>query len=637
MVEQAAIAGSAANGIYSQTYTTGNFFIVLSLSGSEAVNKELGRNTLTKIEEIATQTPNIAPKEIVEIISDEFKNGIKIDLAIAKISGQKLSLSSVGQVSAKLIRQGKMINLLGIPATSHQPASPSQGGPPVSSISGPVLHNDLLVIATNEFFPLLSTDDLVGHESQSVVEIRDVLLPKVEALGDNSKIAALLVSVDLVSNPPEETSVEEASEDQPLSPTPPTVGHSYSLGPLVNQFKDKYQSLRKIASPHGLYLKNHYDGGPPTSRRTVYLAIVVFISLVCLVAFQLRSRSIELSAKTVAAMEKQVQDSIDSAQKLAGVNDAIAREVLLQSRQDFVSKAEATFGQNWQKTDNGKLKAILANLDTKITLISHIYNVADLNVFYDFGLLKSGVKIVSAGLEKNEIFALDNANGAAYSVGTKNKTAAILIGSEDLKSGKLIDGIEDSVYVLTGSGILKIDLSTQPTSTKQVIKASDKWGEIRGAKTFGGNLYLLDAANNQVWKYQGTDLGFADIAPYLKAESVDFSKVTGMAIDGYIYVLSASGNVVRFASGYGDDSFRLTGLPEPLSNPSSIFASDETENIYVLDNNSRVIVLDKKGAYLAEHVLPSSSPLAVSSLLVDESVKKVFLVSGDKVFSFDLH
>lgn len=598
MTGQAAIAGSAREGTYSQTFTTGNFFIVLSLSGEDSVDMELGRNTLAKIEEMVYQTPAMMPSEIVNILADEFKNGIKLDLAVAKISAQKLQLAGSGNVAARLIRDGKVVNLLG----------------KSTSVSGPILEDDLVILATTGFIDLLDPTDFLG--SQDVEELKDQLLPKVEALADNSKVAALLIGIDLAED--SEESVAEALPEKSEN----------RLSPVIDNFKNKY--LAKIISPRGLYLKNVYgDTSSPQFRKTIYLAIVVFIILISLIAFQLRSRSIEAAAKTISAMDAQVQQSEDSAQKLSGVNDNIARDILLQARRDFTSKAEATFGTDWQNkktAETGRLKTILAALDAKITQISHITNLSQLTVFYDFGLLKSGVKVVSASLSKNEIFAVDPTNGAAYSVGTKNKTASILIGSDDLKTAKFIDGTPDNAYILAANGIYQ--------TGKLIIKASDKWGDIRGLRTFGGNLYLLDATNSQVWKYQGTENGFGDIAPYLKSGSLDFSKVVSWAIDGYVYVLSTSGNVVRFASGYGDDAFKITGLPDPLSNPTSIFVSDETENIYVLDNNgSRVIVLDKKGAYLAEYVLPN--PVA-GTLLADESVKKVFLVSGDKVFSFDL-
>lgn len=620
MVEQAALSGTPQNGVYSQTLFLGNFFLVLSLVDGAEVDKELGRNTLAKIEEIITQSPQTSPKELVEIILAELTNGITVEMLVAKAGGDKLAIAGTSGMLAKIVRKSTVVNLL-------SPTTTQQG---VRVISGPVQDLDLLILGTADFSSLIERSDLAALPSQNIVEFRDNLLPKVESLENNAGIAALFARVEVEQNG-EETLPPEDLAPQENVPKETSGG----LSGLASKY------LGRLPSPRGMYLKGRAGTLEPSRlRRPLYLAIVVLICLVSIIAFQLRSKALEQRTAQVLAMEKQVTDGIDSASKLSGVNDNVAREILVQTKKDFLSKAEAEFGPDWQskqKPENKNLKTILAALDEKIATVAHIYTLGNLDLFYDFGLLKSGVKVVSVGLAKGEIFALDQVNGAAYSVGTKNKTAAILTGSEDLKAGKFIDGLENDVFVLTNAGINKIDRSTNPATSKQIIKASESWGNISGLKTFAGNLYLLDTTNNQVWKYQNTDFGFASASAYLRSGGLDFSKVVGMAIDGQIYVLSSSGNVVRFASGYADE-FKMTSLPDQLSNPSGIFVSDETENIYILDNNnSRVVITDKKGGYLAEYIIAASSEgLGASKLLIDESVKKVFLVSSDKIYSFNL-
>jgi hypothetical protein len=227
---------------------------------------------------------------------------------------------------------------------------------------------------------------------------------------------------------------------------------------------------------------------------------------------------------------------------------------------------------------------------------------------------------------------LDSANGAIYSLGTKTKTAGIIGGGDDLKKESYIDFIGDHVYVFTPVNIY--DFNRASNTFKTLFKPSEKWGKIKGLHTFAGNIYLLDSGNNQIWKYQGTDYGFGEIAPYLK-DRVDFSNTISFAIEGAIYVLSTSGNVAQFSSGNAQN-FEITGLETPLKYPTSIFTTDETKNIYILDSG-RVVVLDKKGVYQAQYVLPRTQNLEPSPLiLADETVKKVFLFSGSKVYSFDL-
>src|SRR5574340_1072702 len=104
MLSHAAIVGSPKPGVYSQTFISGNFFIILSLQG-EQVDLELGRNTLAKIEEIISQTPEIAPSELVDMQKEKFaESPFKLNLLIARIENQTLFLAGEGLVGAKIIR-----------------------------------------------------------------------------------------------------------------------------------------------------------------------------------------------------------------------------------------------------------------------------------------------------------------------------------------------------------------------------------------------------------------------------------------------------------------------------------------------------------------------------------------------------
>ncbi len=578
MLSHAAIVGNPEAGIYSQTFTSGNFFIVLSLEG-EKVDLELGRNTLAKIEEIISQTPGIAPSELVEIQKEEFGDGFNLNILVGRIENQTLYLAGTGEVGAKIIRKGKIINL----------SAPN--------LSGTLLHHDLLVLATQPFFTTIAATDLMAN-GNPVTEIRDQFLPKIESVSESSKIAALLIKMEL----------QEEVESMPVvSPQSP------------------------IAPPRSLFLARRTFHLPEklANRRILYLLLLVAVFLISLVVFQLRSKVLEKQNTIVSALETKVQDGESNADKLTGLNDSLARGVLVQTRADLVVAADQAFGKKWPP----KLQKILADLDKKITAVSHVYQLSSLDVFYDFSLLKAGAKINSLWSHEDEVVGLDPGNGAVYSLNLETKGAAIITGSDDLKAGKFVDFAKSQVFVWTPTGIILIDRSSSPAVTKQLVKSSEKWGTIRDLKTFAGNIYLLDASNNQIWKYQKTDLGFTDVTNYLHTGlPLDFANVNQMAIEGSIFVLTTTGNIAQFAQG-SPLNFQITGLDGGLIGPTGFFTTDETDNIYVLDTGGkRVVVLSKKGVYQAAYLLPDT----FSNLAVSEKLKKAFLFSGPKVSSFNL-
>lgn len=567
----------AVAGKYCQAVVCGPFYLVFSLAGSaEIINLKFGHDLTAKIQETVDSTPPESPADLINLVKSSLPDETKIDILVAKLDGEKLVVSGDGLVRAKLLRAGKFINLLGQTGT----------------ISGPVLPDDYLFFGTNTFFEEIFSAEIATNQEALSLKME-------EATEKNLSVAALVLHY---LQPPQ---------------TPLPRQQAGQISQITKPF-----FLRHPRGPN--FLETH-------PKKTLYAALLILVFLISLIAFQLRSRNLETQTKNALTLENQARQTLDSAKKLAGLNDNIARDVILQAKKDFLAKAAQQFGQGWQKENSAeakRLKTVLADLDAQLATVSHAYVLNSLDTFSDFSLLRPNANITSATLAKNQIAVVDSNNGAIYSLGTKTKTAAIVGGAVDFKQNPQIDFVGENYYVFTPTGIY--------TDKKLLIKPSEKWGQIKGLKTFGGNIYLLDAGNSQIWKYQNTDLGFTEIAPYLRTGSADLSKTISFAIDGSIYVLSSSGNVAKFSGGYPED-FTISGLEVPLSNPASLFTSDEVNNLYILDSgNNRVVILDKKGIYQSQYALPSRSPLTASCLLADEVVKKVFLFSGSKVYSFDL-
>lgn len=570
MLDHAAIVGHVRDGDYCQTLSFGSFFVILFLDQECSV---FGHDLLTKIENIANQSPEISPEDLIKNYAAG--NG---NLAIAKIEKGQLQLALLGKVSAKIFRNGKIINL-----------SATNG-----SISGPVAINDLLVLATTDFFTEFTSDLIDPDLTPS--EIKDTLAPEIENGNPEKTIAAIFVRI---------------INEEVLNP----------------EFHSKV--------PEKLLEIN------PQKKKLLYGIFLFLIIITSLITYQLRSKTLDQKFQSASAIEKTAREELASANKLVGLNDILARQMLTQSRSNLLTQAETAFGKDWQnKKDPAiqKVKTQLSNLDAKLSEVSHIYKGSTLVVFSDLTLLRPNATVSSASLVKGEIVIIDSTNGSIYSVTTSAKTASIVAGSDHFKNPSFVDFSEDKIYVANQTGIFSAVRSNGQASVSQVAKPSDKWSNITGIKVFAGNLYLLDPVANQIWKYQGTDFGFTDLVPYLKTGiSVDLSKVVDFSIDGFVYVLSQTGSIVKFSSGSVQD-FTITGLDVPFSNPTSIFATDETKNIYILDSgNSRVVVLNKDGVYQSQYIFPVSSIQSPgTTVLADETVKKIFLLSGSKIYSIDL-
>lgn len=590
MSSHAGIFGPPEAGVYCQTLSVGQFFLLVLLHGPpDQVTLKFGHEILEKFEEILEQSPEVSPKEFISVQLEKFTTDIRLGLILAKLDDQILEIAASGDVGAKIIRSGKIINLVG--ENNHHSRGKLDG-------------DDLLILASAHFLTSVKLSALTGRGLKSADDFRDQLLPQIENAPPNPQNGAILV---LHSQP---------SVPDPKANLPPAF--SFKLNQLTRP---------TVHLPFDTHKK-----------RLLYFVCVALTVLVAMITFQLRTRTLEQKAGMASSIEKQGRDGLVSAKKLVGLNDQTARDILLQTKKDLLDRAVNSFGQDWQNDGSPQVKKVqsaLSDINDLLTIVTHVNQLSTLDLFYDFSLLKAAPKIVSVALVNGEIAVLDQNNGAVYTLSTENKTAGIITGNESLKSAQFLDLSGGSFFVFSPEGIF-VARKTEAGILKKSLAVSSQWGQIAGLKLFAGNIYLLDRGNSQIWKYQATDFGFSEISPYLRAASVDFSRVSDFAIDGYVWVLSQSGNIVKFSSG-NPENLQIAGLDKEFSKPIKIFASDETENLYCLDlGNNRVVVLSKKGTYVAQYVLPAGNNQEIQNFVIDEKIRKGFLLTSSKVFAFEL-
>ncbi|HUW12436.1 MAG TPA: hypothetical protein VM537_22105 [Anaerolineae bacterium] len=141
-------------------------------------------------------------------------------------------------------------------------------------------------------------------------------------------------------------------------------------------------------------------------------------------------------------------------------------------------------------------------------------------------------------------------------------------------------------------------------STRQVAVAdASMWQNPRGLATYEGNLYVLDAGRENILKYtpEGDDYQHAP-TDYVRGEiDINWSDVTDMAIDGFVYLLLSDGSIIKFAGGQ-PQPFSLEGLDSPLENEATIFARPDCESVFVADGEGeRIVEFSKEGQFVRQY------------------------------------
>ena len=371
---------------------------------------------------------------------------------------------------------------------------------------------------------------------------------------------------------------EENSSESPFY-NPPITPKNNIFSKLSGGFKAVFT---KIKRPQDLAL-NH--------ARKVILTIVVIIIIVFVgsVYFAINKQQNEKLQAAYQAVYPPALSKYNQGESLLQLNQNLARDSFTQAQQ-ILNDGKDSLPKN--STQEKQVLDLLSKVNAALASSSGIASV--------------NAKEVS--LSTSPYLLAETKNSALYF-------------SED----------DNHIYGLTSTQVF--ELNPDGSNKKSIITNSSDWQTPGGFAPYNGNLYILDKKQNQILKYVSSDSGFVQ-ANYFSANAPDFSNAVSMTIDSSVYVLTSDGSISKFTKG-ASDTFNVSGLDTAFSNPSRIYTNLNDTNIYVLDNgNSRIVVLDKNGNYKSQY--QASILKNAKDFEVLESAKKIYVLSGGKVYEIDL-
>ncbi len=235
-------------------------------------------------------------------------------------------------------------------------------------------------------------------------------------------------------------------------------------------------------------------------------------------------------------------------------------------------------------------------------------------------------------------FIINDASGEskpAADDGTLLKTGD-KVGTETIGNIQLLTSVARgqntaAIVIVSDNALLSYDLEGAQWSAS-AVKDSNKWGELRAIDSFSGNIYLLDAANDQIYRYAPNASGYAANATnYFPANAKPIlNKAVDMAIDGDVWILNDNGTVLRFRSG-ASISFELGALPTPLKNPTAIFTQAAVDALYIADaGNHRIVEFDKNGKFVRQFKADAANDSVFTNLqdlIVNDTKRKLYFTN----------
>lgn len=628
---------------WSQAYSAGRLFAVLSLTLSQEAGEklnEVGKDLISTLESEFFTLENKdleSIKQAVLTTTARIPSDIKFSFVLCYLAENVLYLFTIGGGKAVLKRGEKIGTVLeGEDSTN------------VKSASGYVQDQDVIILQTKQFLNIISSsalasamernkpddiaEDLAPHVHERAeggaaalvlvykegAGIDPVVIPEPEIAKPEEEIEALDGEIPVVDIDESPVSFEsETEDDEPAEIGPaietiatPSIEDIPSMGPkpvpsvpqpsmdlpsdsleeMSNQspfLTDQMPKRTRLSKGFSLgFLKKL----PQFSRQRKIILTIAGVLLVLILAtsfLAINNKNSASDKKLFTSVYQQANSKYEEGQNLKDLNSSLSQQNL--------NEAKSILETNIPKFKEGtNERQQLEDLLSKVTLQTS--SVSD------------GQSVTPQTVDKSESKIL------SYEL---NNSDANFFAQND-----------DNVFFLDGTGVSSIDKGNDKKS--QVIKKS--WKTDGGIGLFGSNVYVLDK-DSGVLKFVPSDSTYTK-SSYFSDSTPDLTDSVSMAIDGSIFILHKGGSIDKYTKAKKDD-FTISGLDKSLSSPSKIFTDSDTDNLYILDNgNSRIVVMDKSGkfqkAYSAD-ILKSAKDFEVI-----EKDKKVFVLNGDKVYQINL-
>lgn len=617
------------------------------------------------------------------------EEAVDFNLVVGVLWGSVFYLAQLGE-SRAVIRRGGELKLIGHRTGAEDGDLAVGEKPDIRTASGLLEVGDKIVLATPKFFDLIPAEELSrvmenGPADYIAGKLKDkyadepeaaalLLTLGVEGVPTPAEDAIALAEVpvsEVAAEPKEEAESEAPAEPKeeetpapeetameappvPAQPEPviPELSTAVakdigkvtrifgtflgSLGPIVGGTVRTSRGLVKKAGLVGA-AKNLFGslwsaaGSPRTAvegvseaknRRTLLvLAGALLVILLVFAGFNSLFKGDSSKRTSFDNLIRSAQAEYDEAQATASLNRTQAKQLLTTASSNLDQAAALKIDDNQVKTLRDKVSALLE-------MVNQVFKV-DPTVFYDLSILRVGAAGSDLAGDSTTLYILDP-TGGLYQLTVASKKGAVLSSDLSLAKGQSLAVVGTNVFsYVPGQGVFGFDLKKSKLS--QAARVDAAWGKITDLASYLGNLYLLDAGNNQIWRYTPASAAQLGTATKWVKETASLESASSLAVDGSIWVGQA-GDLLRFSGG-NRDSFLTQDVTPPLSAVKAVYTTPDTKNVYILEAG-RVVVVDKNGAYQSQY--QSDKFQNASSLVVDETGKKAYILADKQVYLLEL-
>ncbi len=391
---------------------------------------------------------------------------------------------------------------------------------------------------------------------------------------------------------------------------------------------DNLQKIKNYLRLKLAYLGTYLKKIPNLSKILLIIGILLIILFIYSTSYFKHQQNEAIDSQAFQNSTNQIEEKINLAESdIIFGDETKAREEISQAQELLDS---LVVNSQKQKEKQGELSS---SIEAVIAKLRHITNITEPTLIADLSTEQdNNINIQNIIYQNNSILAFDSINNNSYEINLDTREInKIYSNLSDI--GKIIKaknvGNQILVYHDKNGFVQFKDNKFVPLNI-----GLQSNGQIIDFASYSGRLYTVDIKNNQIYRYQPIDNGYANGLAWLKEANFDLKNINSIGIDTNIWLLSNDGQIFKFNKGLKRD-FTVKNLEPALESPTAFFTNDETNFLYILEPvNKRIVVLDKEGNLVTQYYSEAFDNL--KSFEIIESEKKIFVVNDNKILFFNL-
>lgn len=366
------------------------------------------------------------------------------------------------------------------------------------------------------------------------------------------------------------------------------------------------------------------------NNRPLFVWVLIVVVILVVVGFWWNAKHKEDQLREqYAGILETAQEEYTTAQTKSIYDKEMAKNLLLQLKTDVQKVIDEAPDESLKIDAQKQMMEINELLDQ----VDYVYRINAPTIAYNLEDIRPNIQTLGFVAANDEIYVYDF-----------NAVYKLLLDTVDYR--KIEMGDDSQINVRAAAGFENRDALVFQTEDDRFIefrednfteidKPEEGWGYAVAIADYSNYLYFLDPLENEIWRYVRVNTGYD--GPTRKNADQNISDGVDLAIDGAIYILTSTGQIIKsYANEPRDFSFK--GLVTPLNNPTKLFADSNPDNgsLYILDQqNSRVVVTNKAGQYEAQYLFEGETDLV--DMYVDETNRVLYVLTRNgRVYTVDL-